>query len=64
MIKQKRFSYKETLDQQMQKKDELKITHLMNNEEMALNKADLRAYVNGDYYLTSKIPGISGQPQK
>lgn len=45
----------------------MKVMHLMNNEEMALNKADLQAYVSGDYYLTSKIPGttgIAGQPQK
>jgi hypothetical protein len=36
----------------------------MNDKEMDLNKADLQAYVNGDYYLTSKLPGIAGQPQK
>ena len=38
--------------------------NLMSKEEMAINKTDLNSYVSGDYTLSTKIPGITGQPQK
>jgi hypothetical protein len=65
-LKQKRFSYKETLDQQIQKQSEMKNMHLMSKEEMNINRADLQAYANGDYMLSAKIPGITStqKPQK
>lgn len=40
----------------------MKQMHMMNDKEMAINQKDLNAYVNGEYYLTSKIPGVYGQP--
>ena len=60
----KRLEYRQKLD--AQRNDNLKIrdNSLMNRHEIAMNKADLDAYMSGDVNYKTMIPGIQPQAQK
>lgn len=57
-VKQKRYDYRRTLDQQIEANTSLKNFSSMNTIERDINKNDLNSYLHGDKRITSMLPGI------
>ena len=60
-VRGKRQEYRHKLDAQLSDNRNRKDSNIMNKQEMAMNKADLEAYLTGDNNYKTMIPGI--QPQ-
>ena len=54
----KRLEYRSKLDAQLNENRNRRDSNIMNRHEMAMNKADLDAYLSGEINYKTMIPGI------